>query len=189
MRVLSLLALGLAPFSGAFAQIIDTGNPDIQAEIVEVDEDYVSQGEADASHLQSANFKINIKTSFPNAESMFGTKLVNGRPTQALLSIDNGDTQNVMLRFVGGSLWTPDSGTMQPHLVSNLSTVQYNTEILAGSGESLTYSFTQDLHPQDLQLRLAAIFSDSTGQFFTLNAFNETVSVVEAPISFFDPST
>jgi len=78
---------------------------------------------------------------------------------------------------------------MQPHLVTNLSTVQYNSEIPAGQAESLTYSFTQDLHPQDLQLRIAAIFSDSTGQFFTVSAFNETVSVVEAPLSFFDPQT
>lgn len=92
-----------------------------------------------------------------------------------------------MLRFVGGSLWTPEIGNQPPHIVANLSTVQYNAEIPAGSSESLTYSFSQDLHPQDLQLRLAAIVSDSKGQFFTLNAFNETVSVVEAPMSFFDP--
>lgn len=92
-----------------------------------------------------------------------------------------------MLRFVGGSLWTPDIGNQPPYIVANLSTVQYNAEIPAGESESLTYSFSQDLHPQDLQLRLAAIVSDSKGQFFTLSAFNETVSVVEAPMSFFDP--
>ena len=98
--LLSLLAIGLVPLSGAFAQIIDTGNPNLMAEIVEVDEDYVAQGEADAAHLQSANLKVKVSTSFPGAEALFGTKLVNGRPTQALLSIENQDTQNLMLRLV-----------------------------------------------------------------------------------------
>jgi len=92
-----------------------------------------------------------------------------------------------MLRFIGGSLWKPEMGSQPAQLVTNLTTVQYNTPIPSGDGESLTYSFTQDLHPQDLQLRLAAIISDKSGSFYTISAFNETVSVVEAPMSFFDP--
>jgi len=55
--LLGLLALGLVPISGALAQIIDTGNPDLRAEIVEVDEI-----EGDGSKLQSANFKVNVRT-------------------------------------------------------------------------------------------------------------------------------
>jgi hypothetical protein len=92
-----------------------------------------------------------------------------------------------MLQYVGGSLWTLATPAVPAHMVTNLTTVQYNVEIPAGSSESLTYSFTQDLHPQDLQLRLAAIVSDRKGNFYTIVAFNETVSVVEAPMSFFDP--
>jgi hypothetical protein len=43
------------------------------------------------------------------------------------------------------------------------------------------------MHPQDLTLNLAAVFQDNLGMLHTYPAFNGTVSVVEAPTSFFDP--
>ena len=44
-----------------------------------------------------------------------------------------------------------------------------------------------EMHPQDLRLALTSIVSDSEGNFFTVNAHNGTVSVVEPETSIFDP--
>jgi hypothetical protein len=59
--------------------------------------------------------------------------------------------------------------------------------IPAGEKETLTYSFATEMHPQDLRLTLAAILQNSEGNVFTKVVYNETVSVVEAPMSIFDP--
>lgn len=69
----------------------------------------------------------------------------------------------------------------------NLTTTRYNVEIPAGQKESISYSFTTELLPQDLKLNLAAVVTDAEGTAYTLQAFNETVSVVEPDTSFFDP--
>ena len=60
-------------------------------------------------------------------------------------------------------------------------------EIPAGEKGSVTYTFAVEMHPQDLRLNLAAVLQDSEGVVFTKMVYNETVSVVEAPVSIFDP--
>jgi len=66
--------------------------------------------------------------------------------------------------------------------------VTYKTTIPAGESESIIFNFkTEPLHPQSLQLNLATLVQDGKGTLHTLQAFNETVSVVEAPTSIFDP--
>lgn len=84
-------------------------------------------------------------------------------------------------------MWTPDIDPQGSRIVRNLTTTRYNVEIPAGQKESLSYSFATELHPQDLRLNLAAVLSDSAGAFYTIQAFNETVSIVEPDTSFFDP--
>ena len=126
-----------------------------------------------------------MSTSFPSSE-IFGIKLVNGHPTQALLSITNDEPEPVTVVFVGGSLWI-DFGDKGPRIVRNLTTTRYNVEIPAGVKESISYSFTTELLPQDLKLNLAAVVTDAEGTSFTLQAFNETVSIVEPDTSIFDP--
>ena len=44
-----------------------------------------------------------------------------------------------------------------------------------------------ELQPQDLKLNLAAVITDQKGTAYTLQAFNETVSIVEPDTSIFDP--
>lgn len=88
------------------------------------------------------------------------------------------------VQFVGGSLWTPDGQTSR--IVRNLTTVQYAVEIAPGEKQSLPYRFQTNMHPQDLRLNLAAVIS-SANTFYTLQAFNGTVSVVEPDASIFDP--
>lgn len=74
-----------------------------------------------------------------------------------------------------------------PVILRNLSSTRYDLTIPAGEKESLTYSFATEMHPQDLTLNLGAVFQNSEGNIFTKQVYNETVSVVEAPTSIFDP--
>lgn len=129
---------------------------------------------------------MKVSTSFPSSE-IFGIKLINGHPTQALLSITNDEPEPVTVVFVGGSLWIPDLDDKGPRIVRNLTTTRYNVEIPAGVKESISYSFTTELLPQDLKLNLAAVVNDAEGTSYTLQAFNETVSIVEPDTSIFDP--
>ncbi|KAI9687760.1 MAG: hypothetical protein M1822_001840 [Bathelium mastoideum] len=132
------------------------------------------------------NLKVSVSTSFPESE-IFGIKLVNGHPTTAVLSFENSEPGPVMVGFVGGSLWTPAMHPQGQQLVRNLTTVRYNVEINAGEKMSLTYAFATEMHPQDLTLSLVSVLADANGSYYTMQAFNETVSVVEAPTSIFDP--
>ena len=75
----------------------------------------------------------------------------------------------------------------QSQVIRNLTTTRYNVEIAAGQSDSISYNFATELHPQDLKLNLAAVITDSEGTPYTVQAFNETVSVVEADTSIFDP--
>jgi len=72
-------------------------------------------------------------------------------------------------------------------VIRNLTAQRYGVAVPAGQSETLTYSFATELHPQDLRLSLAAVIQDTKGNVFTKMVYNETVSVVEAPVSFFDP--
>lgn len=134
----------------------------------------------------SPNLAVQISTSFPSSE-IFGIKLVNGHPTQSLLSIQNDEPDPVTVVFIGGSLWASDLRGKSPQIVKNLTTARFNVAIPAGAKESISYSFTTELHPQELKLNLAVVVQDKKGIAFTLQAFNETVSVVEPDTSIFDP--
>ncbi|KAF2087949.1 hypothetical protein K490DRAFT_65229 [Saccharata proteae CBS 121410] len=130
----------------------------------------------------SPNLAVSVSASFPNSE-IFGVKLVNGHATQALLSVQNDEEIPVSVAFVGGSLWAPSEPSV---IVRNLTTQRYNVEIPPGEKQSLTYSFATELHPQDLRLNLVTILT-ANDALYTVQSYNETVSIVEAPTSIFDP--
>lgn len=141
---------------------------------------------------------MSISTSFPTSE-IFGTKLVNGHSTHASLLITNNEANPVTVSMIGGSLWTlPSSALYAPNMnLRNLSTTRYNLGIEAGASQEVSYKFGVDMQPQDLRLELVAVIeapppediegSDGKGAWYTLNAFNGTVSVVEPETSIFDP--
>jgi len=90
--------------------------------------------------------------------------------------------------MIGGSLWSLGATDLKKtEAVRNLSSTTYTQEIAPQSEATLTYKFTTELHPQDLQLLLAGLFEDKSRNAFQLEGFNGTVSIVEAPISIFDP--
>lgn len=129
-----------------------------------------------------------MKTSFPQSE-LFGVKLVNGHATKAIFDVSNDEPEPITVHIATGSLWTlrDQPGAPQPAVpVKNLTMQRYGVEIPAGESESLTYAFTTEMHPQDLNLALIMMMQ-GRGEIFTKVVYNETVSVVEAPTSFFDP--
>ena len=141
------------------------------------------------SQQESPNLAIEIKTSFPQSE-LFGVKLVNGHPTRAVFDITNKEPEPVTVHLVTGSLWSlterPGAAPQTRTPFKNLTATRYGAEIPAGESESLTYNFALELHPQDLNLALVMMLQNKE-RIFTQVVFNETVSVVEAPVSFFDP--
>ncbi|OCL12586.1 hypothetical protein AOQ84DRAFT_311961 [Glonium stellatum] len=139
--------------------------------------------EADEDTAQTPNLKVSISASFPQSE-IFGVKLINGHPTQAVISIANSEPGPVSVALIGGSLYSIQ-GT--PQVLRNLTAQRYNIEIPAGEQESVTYNFATEMHPQDLRLQLVTVLKDDKDAFYTMQIFNETVSVVEAPTSIFDP--
>lgn len=136
--------------------------------------------------LQSPSLAVSVGATFPDVE-IFGIKLVNGKPTKTLLSFSNEEPEPVTVKFIGGALWTPPFDPQGSRIVRNLTATRYHVEIAAGEKQSLPYEFATELHPQDLRLEIAAIMSNIDGKDFAMQAFNETVSIVEQDTSFFDP--
>ncbi|KAF1970994.1 hypothetical protein BU23DRAFT_510666 [Bimuria novae-zelandiae CBS 107.79] len=138
----------------------------------------------ESEQAQTPNLKVSISASFPQSE-IFGVKLINGHATQARLSINNQEPEPVTVAIIGGSL-IKDAGD-QTHILRNLTGQRYGLEIPGGEEQTLTYSFATEMHPQDVRLQLVAVVQDKKNNFFTLSAYNETVTIVEAPTSIFDP--
>jgi hypothetical protein len=133
---------------------------------------------------QTPNLNVAVSVSFPQSE-IFGVKLINGHATEARLSINNKEPTPVGVTIVGGSLIQEIKG--QSQIVKNLTAHKYSIEIPAGAEETVPYTFTTELHPQNLRLQLVTVLKDNKGALYTVPVYNETVSVVEAPTSFFDP--
>ncbi|KAK5078599.1 Increased recombination centers protein 22 [Lithohypha guttulata] len=134
---------------------------------------------------QTPTLNVQVKANFPDAE-IFGIKIVNGKPANIQLSFTNQEPEPVAVQFVGGSLWTPDLNAGTSRILRNLTTKQYGVEIPAGESETLPYTFQTNMHPQELRLNLAAVIARGN-TFFTQQAFNGTVQVVEPNSSIFDP--
>jgi hypothetical protein len=133
---------------------------------------------------QTPNLNVKVSVSFPQSE-IFGVKLINGHATEARLSIANNEPKPIGVNIVGGSLLQEANG--QSQIVRNLTAQKYSLEIPAGSEETVPYTFSTELHPQDLRLQLVAVLRNHENAIFTVAAYNETVSIVERPTSFFDP--
>ncbi|KAJ5560959.1 Translocon-associated protein (TRAP) alpha subunit [Penicillium sp. DV-2018c] len=139
--------------------------------------------DAENTEPEAVALSVSAQASFPASE-IFGIKLVNGHPTQALIAVSNDEPNPITVNFVGGSLRSLKD---QATVVRNLTATRYAIEVPAGSKETISYSFATEMHPQDLLLTLSAIVTDSEGRLAPIVAHNGTVSVVEADTSIFDP--
>jgi hypothetical protein len=136
------------------------------------------------------NLAVSVSASFPQSE-IFGVKLVNGHATRALLDFTNNEAEPIQVAVIGGALSTLQPLAPGSHpsagIVRNLTHTRYDVEISGGEKQTLPFTFTTDLHPQDLHLNLIAVVTSQAGAVYQVQAFNETVSVVEAATSIFDP--
>ncbi len=136
------------------------------------------------------NLAVSVSAKFPSAE-VFGVKVINGRATKAVLDFTNNEAEPIQVSVVGGALSSlqqlPEGAHPSIAIVRNLTATRYDVEILAGEKQSLPFTFTTDLHPQDLRLNLIAVVQSQAGNIYQVQAFNETVSVVEPATSIFDP--
>jgi hypothetical protein len=136
------------------------------------------------------NLAVLIDVKFPNSE-VFGVKLVNGRATRASLDFTNKEPEPVEVTIIGGALVTLDPLAPGAHpntgIVRNLTSTRYSVTIPAGGKQNVPYSFTMDMNPQELRLQIMAVVQSQEGDIYQIQAFNETVSIVEPPTSIFDP--
>lgn len=118
-------------------------------------------------------------------------KLVNNRASKALLSFSNDEAEPVTISIVGGALSSnaplAANAPASSLIVRNLTATRYDVEIPAGEKQTLPYSFTTDLQPQELRLNLIAVVTSLKGEVYQIQAYNETISVVDAALSVFDP--
>lgn len=118
-------------------------------------------------------------------------KVLNGHATKAILDFTNNEPEPVTVSIVGATLSTlqvlPEGAHPSTGIVRNLTAIRYDTIIPAGEKQSLPYTFTTDLHPQDLRLNIVAVVNSQAGAVYQVQAFNETVNVVDPATSIFDP--
>ncbi|KLU88490.1 signal sequence receptor alpha chain [Magnaporthiopsis poae ATCC 64411] len=179
---LTSLALLACQLVGVLAQAESAGAPSGDAAKKEAPP-------AAAAPPAAPQLKIEVATTFPEAD-IFGVKLVNGRPTKAVVEITNKEDQPVRVNLVGGALSRADppaAAAADTPALRNLTAVKYDVEVPAGDKRSLTYSFTLDMQPQDVRVNLIAVVTNAKGQTFQVPAHSDKASVVEPPTSFLDP--
>jgi hypothetical protein len=118
-------------------------------------------------------------------------KIINGHANKAVVDFVNNEAEPVSVSLIAGALSSmqplPEGTNPFMAIVRNLTVTRYDTLIPAGEKQSLPYSFTTDLHPQELRLNLVAVVNSQAGNVYQIQAFNETVSVVDPATSIFDP--
>ncbi|KAI1772927.1 hypothetical protein F4818DRAFT_128609 [Hypoxylon cercidicola] len=145
----------------------------------------------DAGSPPQVELNAEVVATFPEADDIFGVKLVNGRPTKAVIDVTNNEDEPILVAFMGGQLMNPkdlgEHANPMSAVVRNLTTVRYEASVPAGEKASLPYSFVLDMQPQDVRLQLVAVVSNAANQIFQVGVYDQTVSIVEAPTSILDP--
>ncbi|KAI3325023.1 hypothetical protein HD806DRAFT_463401 [Xylariaceae sp. AK1471] len=146
--------------------------------------------DAETANVPESKLNAEIVATFPEAD-IFGVKLVNGRPTKAVIDVTNNEDKPIQVAFIGGQLMTPQElspdAPAYAAILRNLSMVQFQATIPAGEKQSLPYSFVLDMQPQDVRLHLVGVVMGASNEIFSVGVYDDVVSIVEAPTSFFDP--
>ncbi|KAJ2901683.1 Increased recombination centers protein 22 [Zalerion maritima] len=160
---------------------------DAGSELPIVDDFVGQEGARDPRDFQ---LKAAISAEFPDAD-IFGVKLVNGRPTKSIVTVTNNEDAEINVMVVTGTLTTtkelPIDTPQYKATVANLTATSYNMAVSPGDSADLPYSFVLDINPQDVQLQVVAVITNSKGNLFQVSAYNGTAEIVEAPTSIFDP--
>ena len=134
--------------------------------------------------------KADFAVSFPEAD-ILGVKIINGRPTKAVVDVTNNEGDYISVEYLTGVLASlkelPEGASPSAGIVKNLTTMSYGSKVAPGEKSSLPYSFAVDMMPQDVEARVIAVVSDSQGNVYQVPAGCAQASVVDPPISFLDP--
>lgn len=108
-----------------------------------------------------------------------------------MVDITNNEAEPIQVAFIGGALHSlkeqPEDAHPTSSIVRNLTSVRFDATIPAGEKQSLPYSFVLDMNPDDVRLHLTAVIMNSANSIFQVDVTSQTVSIVEAPTSIFDP--
>ncbi|KAF8474017.1 hypothetical protein BDZ91DRAFT_691192 [Kalaharituber pfeilii] len=132
------------------------------------------------------NMNISIDVTFPDTpeEEVGGPVIItNGITKNVNIAIVNHENGPIGVQFIGGSLWDPLTGAS----VRNLTQKVMGLEIEKDQREDLSYPIKLDMHPRELLLQLNMVLRTPEQRLVTATAFNSTVSIVEQPMSIFDP--
>ncbi|KAI9158761.1 Increased recombination centers protein [Paramyrothecium foliicola] len=158
--------------------------------VVAQDDAAAQQDQATFTPVEAVNINANVKATFPDAD-IFGVKLVNSRPTKALVEVTNNEKEPIQLALVTGSLHTtkelPEGAPAYQGIVRNLTASSYDLRVEPGETKSVPFAFALDMQPQDVRLRLLAVLTSAQGSILQVEAYNDSAAIVEAPVSFLDP--
>jgi hypothetical protein len=132
--------------------------------------------------ISPSELKVEVSASLPDT-SLLGIKIFNGKPTKTILTYVSHEDEPVNIHFVGGSLWSDRVDTQN---LRNLTGSKYETALAPGESKNVEYTFATEMQPQDVNLIIATILSKQ-GKYFTIQALNTTVSIVDEATSIFDP--
>lgn len=185
----SLLALLALPIFGVLAAEAEVPPVSAHLEIPSMQPFVANQLQVDTDATPPV-LKADIEAIFPDAD-IFGVKLVNGRPTKAVVEFTNHEDAPIQVAMVGGLLSTTQELAEDAHpsdaIVRNLTAARYDLTVEAGDKKAVPYSFALDMQPQDVLLQLVAVVTNSKGDVFQVQAYNATAAIVEPPTSIFDP--
>ncbi|KAI6247367.1 hypothetical protein HI914_04437 [Erysiphe necator] len=133
------------------------------------------------------NLAVSVIASFPSSTDEFGLKIFNGHKTKAVLQFTNSEAEPIIVSSVKGILSSLKSSPTDLLPTVNLTSARFNVAIKSSEKQSLSYTFTTDLHPQNLRLDIIATISNQNGSSYHIQAFNQTVTIVDPPASIFDP--
>lgn len=145
---------------------------------------------ADDASGNAPSLAADIEVVFPEAD-IFGVKLVNNRPTKAIVEFTNHEDTAIQVAFLAGTLSKteelPVDAPVTDAILRNLTMARYDLSIEPGEKKAVPYSFVLDMHPRDVRLALQAVIANAKGDIFQVQAYDGTAAVVDPPTSFLDP--
>ncbi|KAI9639774.1 uncharacterized protein MKK02DRAFT_29757 [Dioszegia hungarica] len=127
---------------------------------------------------------VTVTATFPESNT-FG-QLVNGQRNDLFIHLANNGKKNYTLVSAGASYHDPLRNWA---LVKNQTITRFGVPLVSGSNYSAPFNVYSEHRPSEVGLTVWVNLADgTTKEILPITAFNQTVSVVEPPLSWIDPS-